>query len=434
MPPDLRTVAGRAELERAIAMIEPTADLFSRTSRLRALVEPETAAVALTQYGLRQRGVAKFGSAALSMYFTPDGLEQSSRTEVAAHRARRFAAADRRDVLDLCCGIGADSLAFARAGLQVSGVELDPATAEICAANFATQLASHVAAEDESDYATTTPGRARVTVGRAQDANRRVATAVFLDPARRGSAGRTLHPAAYSPPFTFATEILAGTDFAAVKLAPGLDHHLIPAEVEAEWVSYGGGVKEAVLWSRGFAEPGIRRRASVLTRRTCTPHGRDADLTAAQLTDRDPAQTAIADVGAYLYEPDGAVIRAGLVQQLAALLPGGRRIDKHLAYLSCDAQIDTELAVCFKVLDVIDYSVSRLRAELRRRKVGIVEIKKRGVDIDPAALRKQLKPTGPYSISVLLARVGERRLAILADRVQESLTSGCTCSPHNPIA
>jgi len=138
-----------------------------------------------------------------------------------------------------------------------------------------------------------------------------------------------------------------------------------------------------------------------------------------QLTDADPAEHRIGPVGSYLYEPDGAVIRAGLVRQLAALLPGGRRIEEQLAYLSADGSATglTGLARGFRVLEVLPYSVKRLRAELARRRVGIVEIKKRGVDVDPAVLRRELKPTGPNTITVLLARVGDRHLAILAEPV-----------------
>jgi hypothetical protein len=144
----------------------------------------------------------------------------------------------------------------------------------------------------------------------------------------------------------------------------------------------------------------------------------DADpASAVQLTDADPASAAVGELGEYLYEPDGAVIRAGLVQQVAALLPGGRRLDPQLAYLTADQPLATPLARGFRVLDVLDYSVKRLRAELQRRGVGIVEIKKRGVDVDPAALRRELRPSGPNRLTVLLARVGERRLAVLADPV-----------------
>jgi hypothetical protein len=108
------------------------------------------------------------------------------------------------------------------------------------------------------------------------------------------------------------------------------------------------------------------------------------------------------------------------VQQAAALLPGGRRIDEHLAYLAADAEPAAPLAGLargYRVLAVLPYSVKRLRTELNRRQVGVLEIKKRGVDVDPAALRRQLKPAGPNQLTVLLARVGEQRLAVLADPV-----------------
>ncbi|MDQ2836685.1 MAG: SAM-dependent methyltransferase, partial [Actinomycetota bacterium] len=343
---------------------------------------PELATAALAQAELRAAARSKFGPLADTLLFTPDGLEQATRVELADHRAARYAAAGITEVLDLCCGIGADVLAFQRAGLAVTGIERDPRTAAIAAANTG----------------------APIVVGNAEDADWAGAQAVFCDPARRTGRGRTFDPAGFSPPYGFVTSMLSQLRFAAAKLAPGLDHALIPAGVEAEWVSFAGGVKEAVLWSAGFGDGQVTRRATVF------PAG-------CQLTDADPASDAIGDVGGYLYEPDGAVIRAGLVRQVAALLPAGRRIDEHLAYLCADGPLDTPLARGFRVLDVLPYSVKRLRAELRRREVGIVEIKKRGVDIDPAALRRELKPAGPHSLTVLLARVGERRLAVLAEPV-----------------
>lgn len=389
MIPDISDPAGRAELERAIAVARsvPSADPVRRAAALRRLLSPELAGAALTQSELRLAARAKFGALAESLLFSQDGLEQATRVEVADHRAVRFAGTGLTSVLDLCCGIGSDALALARAPLAVTGVELDPATALLAVAN-------------------TAGTGARIVVGAAEQADWRLAQSVFLDPARRGIRGRTFDPAAYSPSFDFVTEVLAESCHAAAKLGPGLDHALIPAGVEAEWVSYAGGVKEAVLWSAGFIHDGISRRATVL------PAG-------VQLTDADAASDAVGEVGGYLYEPDGAVIRAGLVQQLAALLPGGRRIDEHLAYLSADSvppgMLAGSLARGFEVLEVLPYSVKRLAHELRRREVGTVEIKKRGVDVNPALLRRQLKPKGPNSLTVLLARVGSRHLAILAE-------------------
>jgi len=386
---DFTSAAGRAELERAIGLVDSVtdADPVRRTAAVRRLLPPELATVALTQARLRAAGRVKFGDRAAGLLFTADGLEQASRPEVAEHRAARFAGAGLGSVLDLCCGIGSDALAFARAGLRVEAVERDPDTAAVAAAN-------------------TTGQPVRISTGTAEQSDWQSAESVFCDPARRSSRGRTFDPAAYSPGFEWVLQVLAGARHAAAKLGPGIDHALIPAALEAEWVSFGGGVKEAVLWSAGFTAGGIRRRATVL------PGAR-------QLTDADPAESGVGPVGGYLYEPDGAVIRAGLVQQLAALLPGGRRIAEQLAYLSADAPAAglAGLARGFRVLDVLPYSVKRLRAELARREVGIVEIKKRGVDVDPAALRRELKPAGPHSLTVLLARVGEQHLAVLAEPV-----------------
>jgi hypothetical protein len=278
----------------------------------------------------------------------------------------------------------------------VLGVELDPETAAIATANLA-QL---------------DPAAGRVEIGDVLAYDWAAAESVFLDPARRSSSGRILDPAAFSPPLDFVLSVVGRHRLAAAKLAPGLDHSLVPPGVEAEWVSYAGGVKEAVLWSSGFS-PGadagdrdgpVRRRASVL------PAG-------VQLTDRDPAEGAVRRIGAFIHEPDGAVIRAGLVQQAAAAA-GATLVDEHLAYLSGDTPAAGPLLRSYRVLDVLDYSVKRLRSALRTREVGIVEIKKRGVDIDPAALRRELSPRGPNSLTVLLARVGDRRLAVLAEPVQ----------------
>jgi THUMP domain-like len=384
MAVDLTTAAGRAELELAIALVATIneSDPVRRASKLRNVLDPALAGLALSQFELRGKAETKFGTTAATMYFTRTGLEQSSRIEVADHRAARFATAGVTEVLDLCSGIGADSLAFARAGLTVTSVERDPETAAILAANL--------------------PGHT-VMVASAEETAWQHVGSVFIDPARRSSAGRVFDPAAYSPRFDFVLDVL-GSRFAAAKLAPGLAHDLVPAGIEAEWVSFAGAVKEAVLWSAGFAQ--VDRRATVLSRTGAT-----------QLTDADPSAATVGEIGAYLYEPDGAVIRAGLVQQVAALLPGGRRIDEHLAYLSADAAVSTPLATGFEVMEVLPFSVDRLRAALQEREVGIVEIKKRGVDVDPAQLRRQLKPRGPNSITVLLARVGDRHLAILAQRV-----------------
>jgi SAM-dependent methyltransferase len=395
-PPDLTTPDGRAELDAAIEVVRALheSDPVRLASKLRATMAADLAMAAMSQARLRQDAEAKFGPSAHGMYFTRAGLEQASRAEVAAHRAARFAAAGLSEVLDLCCGIGADARAFSLAGLRVTGVEQDPETAAVFVANTG----------------------APVVIADAKDSDWAGAESVFLDPSRRNSERRIFDPAGYSPSFDFVIDVLREKAFAAAKLAPGISHDLIPDGIEAEWVSHHGGVKEAVLWSIGFGTAGFGT-AGFGTAGFGTATRRATVLGAGELTDKSPSQQAIGEIGSYLYEPDGAVIRAGLVQQAAALFVGGRRIDEHLAYLSADEPRDTRMAQGFRVLGVLNYSVARLRAELRRREVGIVEIKKRGVDVDPAALRKELKPAGKNALTVLLARVGDKRLAILAERL-----------------
>ncbi|HEX8768680.1 MAG TPA: class I SAM-dependent methyltransferase, partial [Jatrophihabitans sp.] len=193
MHPEFISPAGRAELERAIELAGSVteADPVRRAAAVRRLLPPELATAALTQANLRAAARAKFGSLAGQLLFTADGLEQATRIEVADHRAARFARAGLGSVLDLCCGIGSDALAFARAGLRVSGIERDPATAALAMAN--------------------TAGRpVRISTGSAEQADWRSAESVFLDPSRRSARGRTFDPAGYSPSFEFVTEVLLG--------------------------------------------------------------------------------------------------------------------------------------------------------------------------------------------------------------------------------
>lgn len=347
--------------------------------------DPERSAAALTQVGLRVRGVAKFGEDALRMFFTPDGLEQATRRAVADHRAARLAAARPSSVVDLGCGIGGDLTALARAGLVTAGVDLDPLRVAMAEANLAALgLEGAVTVAD----ATTLPlgGFGVATV----------------DPARRDGRGRVFDADAWVPSWDFVAGLLASRP-AVAKLAPGLPHDLVPAGVEAEWVSDRGDVKEAVLWSPHLAV--TRRRATVL---------RAEGL--ATLTDEDDpydgAERPVRAVGRYLYEPDGAVIRAGLVTAVAGAVDGGL-LDEHIAYVTSDAGFRTPFAATYEVVEELPYREKALRAALRERGVGRLTIKKRGVDVVPEQLRKRLALRGDAEATVVLTRVAGEGTALL---------------------
>ncbi len=350
--------------------------------KLRRRYDGALVSAAVTQAALRHRAIAKFGADAARMYFTPDGYEQSTRTVVGTHRAARIAAAlPGSSVIDLGCGIGGDLISAARAGLRVTGVERDPETAAAARANLA---------------ALDLPGD--VLVGDAESADLTPYDVVFADPARRADGRRVFDHNAYSPPWTFITGLLERT--ACVKVAPGIPHDAVPDGVEAEWISDAGEVKEAALWS-GALYSGIARRATLL------PGG--ATVTEAPETDCGP-------VGNYLYEPDGAVVRAGLVTAVAAVVDGWL-LDPRIAYVTADKLVPTPLASAYEIVEQLPYKEKALRAWVRAQDIGTLEIKKRGVDLDPAVLRKKLAPKGTTSATLVITRIGRDAVAYSCRRI-----------------
>ncbi|GGZ88606.1 methyltransferase [Streptomyces spiroverticillatus] len=377
------------------------AQALTLATRLRRDHSPELVSAALAQARLRQRAAAKFGPEdAQRMYFTPNGVEQSTRKSVADHRTPRFHAIATENqakqhqptphtpqtpqaphTIDLCSGIGGDALALARAGLHVTAVDLDPAACLAARANAEALLpdpaALRVVQADVLTYDTTT------------------AHALFLDPARRSTKrGRIFDPEAYSPPLSFSVEAVRKVGAGAIKIAPGIPHELVPDDFEAEWISDGGDVKEAVLWHAPAGSPHV------------TPGGRRATLlpSGASLLGRGLPDPDVRPLGRYLYEPDGAVIRAHLVAEVAADLDGGL-IDETIAYVTADELRPTPYATPYEITDQLPFGVKKLKALLREREVGVLTVKKRGSAVEPEELRKKMKLSGKNSATVFLTRV-----------------------------
>jgi hypothetical protein len=219
----------------------------------------------------------------------------------------------------------------------------------------------------------------------------------FADPARRTGSGRTFRADEWQPPWAFVERLLTGD--ACVKVAPGIPHTLVPPGVEAEWVSDGGEVKEAALWSGRLAS--TTRRATVI-----------GDGGLATLTEDDDPGAEVRAVGEFLYEPDGAVIRAGLVTAVAHGVEGGL-LDHHIAYVTSDRSFRTPFARGYQVLEELPYREKQLRAALRARGVGRLTIKKRGVDVVPEELRRRLALNGEADATIVLTRVDGRGTALL---------------------
>ena len=315
---------------------------------------------------LRRRAAAKFADPS-DWLFTNDALQQATAAPVAEHRARRLA---RAIVHDVTCSIGTELAALRNSAAYIMGSDIDPVRLA---------MARHNVADIELCRA---------------DALRPVTrdAVVLADPGRRQSGRRRFDPVDYTPPLDRLLEVYRDRDF-VVKCAPGIDFEELDRlgfSGEIEVTSLGGSVREACLWSSGLAEAGVSRRATLLDG-------------AEQITDAEPDDCPVAPAGRWIVDPDGAVVRAGLVRHYAAK-HGLWQLDPDIAYLSGDRLPDGVRG--FEVLDEIGYSEKRLRQALSAREAGVVEILVRGVDVDPDALRRRLRLRGPRHATVVIARIG----------------------------
>ncbi|WP_116045612.1 class I SAM-dependent methyltransferase [Amycolatopsis palatopharyngis] len=378
----LRSRTGEAALA-ACAGLPLTADTrIADVAAAREICGADRAAAVLETVMLRRKAEAKLSGAG-EWLFTGDALQQASASAVAAHRARRLAG---RDVHDVTCSIGADLVELAGVANRCIGSDLDP---------IRLSMARHNCAE-----AGVAPSLARANALHPTSRD----TVIVADPARRDSAGRrTWRPGDFTPPLDELADAYPGRDL-VVKCAPGIDPAVAPWAGEVELVSLDGQVREACLYGGGLAT--VARRASVLR----------SDGTQWTVTDREPDSIGVGEPGEWIVDPDGAVVRAGLVRHYGARY-GLWQLDERIAYLTGDAPPPGVRA--FRVLDDGPYNEKSLRATLRRFDVGRLEILVRGLDIDPNALRRRLKPSGRSEASVVLTRIGRSPRAFLcqADRI-----------------
>lgn len=369
-----------------------TANPVTAVSRLRAAGHsPALVAAALTQDRLRRKAEGKFGPFAARMLFTQAGLEQATRLRVAALHAGRFRDAGVRALVDLGCGIGGDALASAAIDIPVTAVDRDEVTATLASFNLAPFP------------------HARAVHANAEDVDLTEFDAVYLDPARRtaghSETSRLTRSGDYTPSLDFAFA-LAATHAVGIKLGPGFDREDIPAGWEAQWISVDGQVVELGLWSPKLARTGVGRSALVID--AAGSH----ELTAPE----DSADVEVRELGEYVWEPDGAVIRARLIGDLARTLDAGM-LSPGIAYLTGDEPIDTPFARRFRVLERFPLDEKALKRELKARGIGTLEVKKRGVDIDPAQFRKKMALSGKASATLILTRIDGRHTALLVERV-----------------
>jgi SAM-dependent methyltransferase len=382
---------GQALLAELAARPLREGDTLREMERLRQRVPPERGRAALELALLRRRAGAKF-PAAERLYFTREALEQASAAPVAAHRATRLA--PRGHVADLGCGIGGDTLALATAGARVTAVERDPLRLAMARANAEALGLSERIDWRLSDLAVAAPP---------------LANALFSDPGRRVGGQRRFHVESYDPPLSRVLAWRAYNPALAVKVAPGIDLAALPADAEIEFVSLDGELKEVVIWCGPLAQ--VARRASLLR---VEANGQVATSTLWARPGAIPPTAPLAEPDAFLYEPDPAVIRAGLVTDLALQLEAAQ-LDPTIAYLTAPTCVATPFARAWRVLEWFPFSLKRLRSRLRELGAGPVTVKKRGSPLDSDTLARQLSGPGTRPLVVVLTQVRGRPVALLCD-------------------
>ncbi len=392
--------------EAALAMARAATDrdplrLGAALQRALGLDASQRAAV-LTQLSLEDRATIRWHAPATDMRLTREGLEQATRPVLAEWRARQLADAGVRQAADLGCGLGLESRALARAGLRVRAVELDPDTAAFARHNSAgLDVTIHVGDLTEP-----------AMLAWALDG----ADAAFLDPARRDPTGprtidgrtghRVLDPESWSPPWSWVRTLADRLPRTVVKVAPGIDHALVPSDASATWAAVDGDLVEASVWFRGFA--GLpARRALALT------HDGSLDL----LTSDASVDETVTGVRDHLIDVAPVVTRSGLVTTLAARLDA-TRIDPHIGYLTRDgAPVPTPFHTTYRVLDVLPFDRRRVGSALAGLGCGALTVMKRGFAADTEALRRQwLRGChGDRAMVVALTRIGDVPTAVVCE-------------------
>lgn len=377
---------GRAALDLARELGRP--DSLATATRMRAEVDAGLAAAALDQEAMRATAVAKVGPVGADMLWSRDGLEQATRGPVATWRAQRLAAAGIERVIDLGCGCGADARACLERGMEVSAVEVDPATAELARHNL--------------------PGATVVCADATEVAEELLAgadarTAVLLDPARRTGRGRSWRLSDLRPPWSFVADVMARVP-TVVKLGPGVDPDVVPDHACLVHVGQGRDLVEASVWAGRWGEG----RTALLVDDGSSLPGRTLP----------PAEGPLAS---YLAEPHPAAVRAGALGALAArtaeLGVELASVREGIAYLTADAAPASPWLTWWRVDDVLDTALPVLRAWVRDHEIGTLEVKKRGIDVDPAALRRRLRPRGSRPATLVLTPTPEGARALVCTRV-----------------
>ena len=436
-PAVLLTPQGQELLARLAAPADAATSPLALAERLRREYPADLVAAAMAQRDLRRVAEAKFSRAA-DMLFTRAGYEQSSSETIARYRAGRLRHAKR--IADLCCGIGGDLIALAAASPVVDNTVVDNTVLAVDRDEIHARLALHNAA---------VYGRAeRVTavVADVRDVRLTDIDAVFIDPARRSGPGTASAPDARryrvgtsQPPLDWCVSLAREVEAVCIKAAPGIPEELIPAGWEAEFIAEARDLKEAVLWSPALATAppadarpggaGRPRRATVMA-----PSPAGHALRSYTLVAHPGEPVPLREPGEYLLDPNPAVTRAGLVEDLARALdddPFGHdpltraiaKIDPQIAFLTLDRDVRTPFARTLRVQHSAPWHEKQFAKRLRELDIGAVDIRRRGLAGDVDQIRRRLKLEGKARATVVITRVSNNPWGLICTNPDDTATA-----------
>ncbi len=363
-------------------------DYLPNFQRLSRQYSPKLVQAALETVILRRKARNKFPFAE-QLFFTRAALEQASSWEIAIYRAKHFTGFER--VFDLGCSIGSDTLALGQVA-PTYGVDLDRLRLALARENGSALNLGERCIFINADLTWALP----MSVPNST-------TAFFFDPARRVAGRRLYHVDQYQPPLRIIKNWLTAYSNLAVKVSPAVNlEELSDYHCGVEFISLEGELKEAVLW---FGELFRSSFKATLLPQNISLSCEEGDGIKKNRKISQPRQ--------YLYEPDPAILRAGLVQIIANQL-NAQQLDEDIAYLTSDSHVTNPFVRAWKVEDWMPFNLKHLRSYLRDRNVGQVTIKIRGSPIDPQELQHLLKLGGENERMLFLTQYQGRPIVIVA--------------------
>lgn len=378
-------------LENAVGDLRANVNILKIVQRLRKQLAPPIAAVALELAQLRLRATNKFSRAA-EMFFTTRGYEQATSERLARFKSGLLPAGS--NILDICCGIGGDLAGFTSRH-EATGLDLDPLMCEYARRNASLSHGS-------------TP---RVLCGDALETDWHGYDLIHVDPDRRHEQ-RTTDPRFIRPSLKQILERAVGRPL-AIKLAPAtkLPDELKP-RVHREWIGEGRECKQQLAWLN-FEARATGRKSATLIR----DDGSHITIEQSTIPARNVPRHCLdaADLAEFVYEPHSVVLAARLVDSLASE-NGLRRVAPGIGYLSGGPIEASPLLAAFKVLSVKPAEIRQVSAELKSLDAGLMEWKKRGVDLSLYESLKKIRTKGRRPLTAIVTPLGEQVACLICER------------------